>query len=245
MVREHSPWTRKRARRVAGTRGSRAEELADVTFVLPDDLLLLLVRWHRHAHPPTSTTTLPITGPRRDPHKPHRNRPRHETLPRRRRRRLQPPPTSPTLPNSPAVASSPGGARRRPHYPWRRCANPNPHPHPHPRPNSHPSPNPSLTAGAARSHPEPEPNRSPNPSRSQLPGPKDPRPSLTRCAAGTCGYCATRARRYGNRAPSQTLTLTLRSSRGLHLKLDPGLNPTQVGAGALPRAGQYTRCRAR
>jgi len=141
LVREHSPWTRKRARRAAGTRVSRAEELADVTFVLPDDLLLLLVRWHHHAHPPTSSTTLPITSPRRDPHKPHRNRPRHETLPRRRRRRLQPPPTSPTLPNAPTVASSPGGARRRPHYPWRRCANPNPHPHPHPRPNSHPSPN--------------------------------------------------------------------------------------------------------
>ena len=44
FVREHSPLTRKRARRVAGTRGSRAEELEDVTFVLPDDLLLLLVR---------------------------------------------------------------------------------------------------------------------------------------------------------------------------------------------------------
>ena len=52
-MREHSPWTRKRARRAAGTRVSRAEELADVTFVLPDDLLLLLVRWHHHAHPPT------------------------------------------------------------------------------------------------------------------------------------------------------------------------------------------------
>ena len=92
LVREHSPWTRKRARRAAGTRVSRAEELADVTFVLPDDLLLLLVRWHHHAHPPTSSTTLPITSPRRDPHKPHRNRPRHETLPRRRRRRVHHPP---------------------------------------------------------------------------------------------------------------------------------------------------------
>ena len=40
LVREHSPWTRKRARRAAGTRVSRAEELADVTFVPPDDLLL-------------------------------------------------------------------------------------------------------------------------------------------------------------------------------------------------------------
>jgi len=153
--------------------------------------------------------------------------------------------TTPPHPPSPPHPPLPGGARRRPHYPWRRCANPHPNPHPHPRPNSHPSPNPSLTAGAARSHPEPEPNRSPNPSRSQLPGPTDPSPSLTRCAAGTCGYCATRARRYGNRAPSQTLTLTLRSSRGLHLKLDPGLNPHQVGPRALPRAGQCTRCRAR
>ena len=44
LVREDSPLTRKRARRAAGTRGSRAEELEDVTFVLPDDLLLLLVR---------------------------------------------------------------------------------------------------------------------------------------------------------------------------------------------------------
>ena len=103
LVREHSPWTRKRARRAAGTRGSRAEELADVTFVLPDDLLLLLVRWRRHTNPPTSSTTLPITSPRRDPHKPHRNRPRHETPPRRRRRRLHHP-TSPTLPTSPTVA---------------------------------------------------------------------------------------------------------------------------------------------
>ena len=107
FVREHSPLTRKRARRAAGTRGSRAEELEDVTFVLPDDLLLLLVRYRRrHAHPPTSPTTLPITGPRRDPHKPHRSRPHHETLPRRRRRRVHhpPPPHPPQLTHRRVVA---------------------------------------------------------------------------------------------------------------------------------------------
>ena len=89
LVREHTPLARKRARRAAGTRGSRTEELADVTFMLPDDLLLLLVRCRRHTHP---ATTLPITSPRRDPHEPHRHRPRHQTPPRRRRRRLHSPP---------------------------------------------------------------------------------------------------------------------------------------------------------
>ena len=245
LVRKLSPLTRKRARRAAGTRDRCAEELADVTSMLPDDLLLLLVRWRRHAHPPTSATTCPspalaatltsrIVAARA-------TRPLHAAA----AAAFTTPPTSPALPNSPAVASSPGAARRRPHYPWRRCAIPQPKPHPHPRPNSHPSPNPSMTAGTARSPPEPEPNRSPKQSRSQLTGPTNPSPSLTRCAAGACGYCATRARCYGNRAPSQTLTLTVRASRGLHLKLDPGWNPIQVGPRALPRAGQYTRCRAR
>ena len=51
LVREHSPLTRKRARRAAGTRDRRAEELEDVTFMLPDDLLLLLVRCRHHASP--------------------------------------------------------------------------------------------------------------------------------------------------------------------------------------------------
>ena len=68
LVREHSPVTRKRARRAAGTpRGSRAEELADVTFMLPDDLLLLLVRWRRHAHPPTSANPGQVVLPSRSP----------------------------------------------------------------------------------------------------------------------------------------------------------------------------------
>ena len=91
----------KRARRVAGTRGSRAEELADVTFVLPDDLLLLLVRWHRHAHPPTSSTTLPITSPRRDPHSPivtaRATRPRHAAA----AAAFSPPPPHPPSPTHP------------------------------------------------------------------------------------------------------------------------------------------------
>ena len=62
-MREHSPLTRKRARRAAGTRGSRAEELADVTFVLPDDLLLLLVRSPAPQPCPSPALAATLTSP--------------------------------------------------------------------------------------------------------------------------------------------------------------------------------------
>jgi hypothetical protein len=87
---------------------------ADVTLMLPDDLLLMLIRCTAATLTATVSTALAS----------HQPSPPPSRVPSCIRRPPSPPTPSPPPPSPPQLPlpPSPGTAGLRPRYPWRRCA---------------------------------------------------------------------------------------------------------------------------